>query len=144
MEKVLFDRLQFGDLARHSLLVGGELVEAAHHLLLTSGDPVDALPHRVEHVPSGIPDPLALKRLRPGPSFRRDSRRDRRVLSVGFSTRPKRKQAACPPCNTLQCCECCRVAGAQRELEIEGPERLRGRLPLKLTIHPFRLVRPAL
>ncbi len=34
MKDILFDRLQFGDLARH--------------LLLTGGDPVDALPYRVE------------------------------------------------------------------------------------------------
>ena len=33
MKDILFDRLQFGDLARH--------------LLLTGGDPVDALPYRV-------------------------------------------------------------------------------------------------
>jgi len=34
VKDILFDRLQFGDLARH--------------LLLTGGDPVDALPYRVE------------------------------------------------------------------------------------------------
>jgi len=44
----LFDRLQSGDLARHLLLVGCALVEAAHHVLLTSSNPIDALPHRVE------------------------------------------------------------------------------------------------
>jgi hypothetical protein len=42
-------------LARHLLLAGCELVDAARYLLLTGGDtggdPVDALPHLVEIEP---------------------------------------------------------------------------------------------
>src|SRR5258707_11698488 len=70
VKDVLFDLLQFGDLARHLLLAGREPLDAVHYLLLTGGDtgsdpvdaagyllltggntggdPVDALPHRVE------------------------------------------------------------------------------------------------
>src|SRR5882672_7703304 len=63
---LLFDLLQFGDVARHLflacrdpvkamrylLLIGGDTrgdpVDGARYLVLTGGDPVDALPRRVE------------------------------------------------------------------------------------------------
>src|SRR5258708_10817170 len=62
MKALLFNILQFGNLARHLLLAGGELIHVAHHpflagrelvdvaryLLLSDGDPVDVLPHSVE------------------------------------------------------------------------------------------------
>jgi hypothetical protein len=38
VKDVLFDLLQFGDLARHMLLAGREPLDAAHYLLLTGGD----------------------------------------------------------------------------------------------------------
>ncbi len=48
MKDLLFDRLQFGDLARHPVLAGRELLDVARYMLLSGGDPVDVLPHRVE------------------------------------------------------------------------------------------------
>src|SRR5260370_23698083 len=64
VKDVLFDGLQFRDLARHLFLpgrklgdaarylLGGDPVGAARHLLLngsdTGSDPIDALPHRVD------------------------------------------------------------------------------------------------
>jgi len=56
VKDVLFDRLQFGDLACHLLQAGRELIDAMRCLLLTggntvadaNGEPVDTSPHRVE------------------------------------------------------------------------------------------------
>jgi hypothetical protein len=42
---LLFDRLQFGDLASHLLLASRELRDSSRHLFLTGRDPLDTARH---------------------------------------------------------------------------------------------------